>query len=319
MKTKTSLLSLALLLPSTAVAGDFLERLTFPEPETTSSDPFAQAIRPITSPTLFDLAVPRTSANLIYINQSLPNSITAADGSSVALGGDFNVYALQLEYALNKRTSIIATKDGYIDFNPDNNLSSAGGFANLGAGIKHALIYQPENQFILSGIVGIELPTGNSDVFQGTGDGAADLRLTTVKLWDRLQLATSASLHIPFDNAESTTGMVNLHLSYEVTPWFIPLVEFNWLRTIDEGNGSFRFSDQLGSTVPQIASFEGGDLINLGAANGESNADIINLAIGFRSRLSEHATFGIAYEFPLTDDNETLLDDRVTASITYTF
>jgi hypothetical protein len=316
---KTKLLSLALALPAAGIAGDFLETPVILEKEVTSDDPFARAIRPITSPTLFDLAVPRTSANLIYINQSMPGSITAADGSSVMLGGDFNVYALQLEYALNERTSIIATKDGYIDFNPDNTLNPNEGFANLGAGIKRALIYNPEDQFILSGIVGVEVPTGNSDVWQGKGDGALDLRLTTVKLWDRIQLATSASLHIPFDNSESTTGMVNIHASYEVTPWFIPLIELSWFRTLDEGDGSFGFKDQLGNAVPQIASFEGGDLINWGTANGEENADIINLAVGFRSRLSDHATFGIAYEFPLTNDNETLLDERITASLTYTF
>lgn len=311
-------MSLALALPTAAIAGDYTVPLGNSSPSV-SADPFARAIRPVTSPTLFDLAVPRTSANLIYMNQSMPNTITATGGAPVALGGDFDVYALQLEYALSERTSIIASKDGYIDFNPDNTLNSNEGFANLGAGIKHALIYNPEDQFILSGIIGVEIPTGNSDVWQGRGDGALDLRLTTVKLWDRFQLATSASLHIPFDSSESFTGMVNLHASYEISPWFIPLIELSWFRTIDEGDGSFTFKDQLGNAVPQIASFEGGDLVNWGTANGEDNADIINLAIGFRSRLSENATFGIAYEFPLTDDNETLLDERVTASLTYTF
>ena len=77
----------------------------------TKSSPFDKAIRPITSPTLFDLALPRTSANLIYINQGLPSSIDTTLGP-VPLGGGFNVFALQLEYALNERTSIIATKDG---------------------------------------------------------------------------------------------------------------------------------------------------------------------------------------------------------------
>ena len=282
-------------------------------------DPFSRAIRPISSPTLFDLALPRTSANLIYINQSLPSLINATLGS-VPLNGDFNLYALQLEYAINERTSIIATKDGYIDFNPSNTLSSEDGFANIGAGIKRALIYNPEDQFILSGILGVEIPTGNSDVFQGEGGGALDIRLTTLKLYDRLQLATSASFHIPFDDADSVTGMINLHASYEITPWFIPVAELSWFRSFDDGDGSTNFSSsQGGDLVPSVITFEGGDLINFGASNGDENADIVNVAFGFRSRISDQMTLGVAYELPLTESSETLLDKRVTASLTYNF
>ena len=282
-------------------------------------DPFDKAIRPVTSPTLFDLALPRTSANLIFINQSLPSSVNSTLGE-VSLDGDFNVYAIQLEYALNERTSIVATKDGYIDFNPDDTLSSEEGFANLGAGLKRAFIYNPEQQFIFSGIAGVEVPTGNSDVFQGTGSGAIDLRLSALKLCEGFQFASSASLHIPFDNSESLTGQINLHASYELSPWFIPLVELSWFRTIESGDGSFDFGgSQGGSTVPEILTFEGGDLINVGAENGDENADIVNFAFGFRSRITDQITFGAAYEFPLTDDTETLLDRRVTASLTYNF
>ncbi len=306
------LASMALVQSSLVFGGTFAN-------EQKSESVFDKAIRPITSPTLFDLAVPRTQVNAIYINQVMPDNIELAGGGTAPLGGDFNVYAVQFEYALNERTSIIATKDGYIDFNPDNTASSQSGFANLGAGIKRALIYDTKDQFILSGIVGAELPTGNSDVWQGEGMGAADLRLTALKLYDRLQLAGSASVHVPFDGAESLTGMFNLHASYEISPWFIPVIEMSWFRVINDGDGSFGFNDQGGSLVPQNAAFEAGDLVNWGTANGEDNPDIVNLALGFRSRLSDNSTFGVAYEFPLTDDEATLLSERVTASLTYTF
>jgi hypothetical protein len=34
---------------------------------------------------------------------------------------------------MSERLSIAATKDGFVDFNPDNTLTKSSGFANLGA------------------------------------------------------------------------------------------------------------------------------------------------------------------------------------------
>lgn len=107
-----------------------------------AQDAFSNVIRPITAPTVFDLALPRTQLHGIYINQSMPSTINS-DLGPLGLGGDFQVYALQFEYALNQRTSIVAAKDGYIDFNPNATLTSQEGFADLGFGLKHALIYDP--------------------------------------------------------------------------------------------------------------------------------------------------------------------------------
>ena len=283
-----------------------------------AQDAFSKAIRPITAPTVFDLALPRTQINAIYINQSMPSAISV-NGGQAALGGDFQVYALQFEYAFNNRTSLVANKDGYIDFNPSNTLTSQEGFANLGFGIKHALIYNPADEFVLSGIATVEIPTGESEVWQGEGDGAINLSLAALKLVKGFQLSGNMGLQVPFSDAQSLTGAINLHASYEVTPWFIPLVELNWFHTFDPGNGSNTFTNQLGNTVPQIVEFEGGDLINWGTANSDVNRDFVSLALGFRSRLSDCSTLGFAYEFPLTDDENGLMDDRFTASLVWQF
>ncbi len=283
-----------------------------------AQDAFADAIRPITAPTIFDLAVPRTQLHGFYMHQSMPSTVNTTAGA-VAVGGSFDVYALQFEIALNERTSIVATKDGYIDFNPDNNLSKQEGFANLGLGIKRALIYQPENKFVLSGIATVEIPTGESEVWQGEGDGAVNLNLAGLKLYDDLQLAGNMALHIPFSDSQSLTGAVSLHASYEISPWFIPIVELNWFHTFDEGDGSTTFVNQLGNTVPAIAEFEGGDLINLGSANAGENRDTVILGLGFRSRLNDCATLGFAYEVPLTEDQDGLMDDRLTVDFVWKF
>ena len=283
-----------------------------------AQDAFSDAIRPITSPTIFDLAVPRTQVHAIYMHQNMPGSVSTIAGD-VPLGGDFNLYALQFEIALDERTSIVAVKDGYIDFNPDSTLVDNQGFANLGLGIKRALIYRPETSYIMSGIATVEIPIGSSNVWQGEGDGALNLNLSNLKLCEDLQLASNLGLHIPFNDSQSLTGSVSLHASYEITPWFIPLIELNWFHTFDAGDGTSDFGKQLGSTVPAIVQFEGGDLINLGAANAGDNHDAVILGLGFRSRLNEDATVGFAYEIPLTDDQDGLMEDRLTVDLTWKF
>ena len=284
-----------------------------------AQDAFSQAIRPITNPTIFDLAVPRTQFHAIYLNQSMPSTVSTAIAPALPLGGDFQLYALQFEYAFNNRTSFVATKDGYIDFNPDATLSRTEGFADLGFGIKHALIYDTDNEFVLSGIATVEIPTGESEVWQGEGDGILNLNLAALKLCGPLQLAGNMGLQIPFSDAQSLTGSISLHASYEVTPWFIPLVELNWFHTFDPGDGSLTFTNQLGNTVPAVANFEAGDLINWGSVNGDVNRDFVTLGVGFRSKLSNTASLGFAYEFPLTEEEEGLMEDRFTVDLVWRF
>lgn len=304
-----------LLLTTAAFAGP--DEILSPTPLAPAPTGFESAIRPITNPTLFDLAVPRTQIHAVFMHQQLPDYLSTQAGN-LPVDGDFNLFAVQFEYAFNERFSIVATKDGYIDFNPDDTLVESEGFANLAAGIKYALIYRPEDQFILSGIATVELPTGDSEVWQGNGDGALNLTLTDLKMWDRLQMAGATGVHIPFDSdAESFTGFLSAHVSYEISPWFIPLVELNWYHVFEEGDGSSSFDDQ--PAIPAIANFEGGDLINFGAANSGVNEDIVTIGLGFRSRLSQATTIGFAWETPLTDEKENLMDNRFTADLIWEF
>jgi hypothetical protein len=295
----------------------FLTALAFPG-MALAQDAFSDAIRPMTSPPIFDLAVPRTQVHAIYMHQNMPGNVNTIAGD-VPLGGDFNVYALQFEIALDERTSIVAVKDGYIDFNPDSTLNAEEGFANLGLGLKRALIYKPESGYIMSGIATVEIPIGNDDVWQGEGDGALNLNLANLNLIDEFQFASNIGLHIPFDDSQSFTGSVSLHASYEVTPWFIPLIELNWFHTFDEGDGTTHFGNQLGNTVPSIAEFEGGDLINLGSENAGENRDSVILGLGFRSRINDCATLGLAYEIPLTEEENGIMEDRLTLDFIWKF
>lgn len=309
---KPSIITAALFgaMGSLSFAGSFVLNPASPEP-TASSDGFAQARRPISNPTLFDLALPTTNIHPIFIHHALPDQINTSVGK-VPLGGDVQVYALQFEVAVNDRLSIVASKDGYVDMNPDNTLGEENGFANLGAGLKYAFLLDPVSKTAVSGTLGFEFPTGNTDVFQGEGKGMANLSVSALKLVDDWQFAGGAGLHIPFSNEQSTSMWTSAHVSYEVNRWFIPLVELNWFHVLDAGDGK-------STGVSPIVEFEGGDFFNLGASNATENRDFVSAAIGFRSRLAESVDAGVAYEIPLTNDENSLMESRLTLDVVWKF
>lgn len=305
------------LLSSFVLAGTVVSDTAAPTP-TASSDGFAQARRPISNPTLFDLALPTTNVHPIFIYHGLPNKIDTTLGK-VPLGGDVEVYALQFEIAVNDRLSIVATKDGYVDFNPDNTLSSEDGFANVGAGLKYAFILDPVSKTAVSGTATFELPVGDDDIFQGQGDGALNLIVSGLKLVDAWQFAGGAGVQIPMSHEQSTSSFVSGHVSYEVCKWFTPLVEVNWFHVLDAGDPNNNFQSQLGGAVPGVVKFEGNDFFNLGGVNSHENRDLVTAAVGFRSRITDNIDLGAAYEIPLTDEESSLWEERVTVDLIWKF
>lgn len=307
-------LGICALLSATAMAG--------PQPAgvAATADAFAGVRRPMTNPTLFDLALPTTNIHAIGLFHSLPNKVNTTIGD-LAMGGEVNIYALQLEYALNERLSLVATKDGYVDFKPDNTAlwSRESGFANLAGGVKYAFIYDPQDRRVVSGTLTYEAPTGNDDVFQGAGDGAVNLIVTGLQMAGNWEFAGGAGVHVPFSDEQSSKSWVSLHASYEVKPWFIPLVELNWFHVLDEGDGTSNFNSQAGGAVPGVAEFEGGDLLNFGAVNAGHNSDLVSAAVGVRARLNDAADVGLAYEVPLTNERDGIMKDRVTLDLVWRF
>jgi hypothetical protein len=317
--TMKSILHPLLIIGSTAgaIAGTTVLETAAP-PITNEGDWVMDLRRPMTNPTLFDLAVPTTNIRPIFAYHALPDAVNTIAGN-LPVGGDVQVYALQFEYALSERLSIVATKDGFIDFNPDATLNSGSGFANLGGGLKYAFLLDPAAGHALSGSMTFEFPTGNSDVFQGAGDGSVNLILSGVKTINDWQFAGGTGVSIPFSNQQSTNGFISAHASYEVTPWFIPLVELNWFSVLSAGDGRRAFNGQAGGVVPVIAEFEGNDFFNLGASNATANRDLVTAAIGFRSQITDSVQTGIAYEVPLTNDENSVIESRLTVDLVWHF
>lgn len=275
-------------------------------------DAFANAITPISNPTFHGNALPKTNIHGIYMHHQLPEQISAA-GTKVPVGGDVNIFAVQLEYAFNERLSLIATKDGYVDFNPDQSVPQATGFANLAAGLKYAFIYNEPSQFVLSGSAVLEVPTGNRDVYQGYGDGATNLIASALKLHNNWQFSGATGVRLPFDGREeSTTAFLSSHISYHLTEKFVPLVELNWFRVLSNGEGQ-------GANLGQVLEFDGLDLINFGSKDGKVNKDTVTLAAGARYKFTDRVNVGAAYEIPLTSEENGLTDSRITLDVVWTF
>jgi opacity protein-like surface antigen len=95
------------------------------------------------------------------------------------------------------------------------------------------------------------------------------------------------------------------------------LIELNHFRVLSAGKGKADFTEQL--NVEDLVTFEGGDLINLGAKHAGRNKDFTTMAAGFRFKMTDNLNIGAAYEFPLTSKEKGLMKNRITASLIYQF
>src|SRR5690606_17541407 len=83
--------------------------------------------------------------------------------------------------------------------------------------------------------------------------------------------------------------------------------------------GGRRFNDHIGGALPSVVAFEAGDLVNWGASNADLNRNFVSGALGFRIRATESIDLGFAWEMPLTDVNQGLMEDRFTVDMVIRF
>ena len=264
----------------------------------TAEDWKDKTIAPVANPLFFEAPQITSEVRPIFIYHNI-------DKSFVTQGGDVEVYAMQLRYAVNDRLSIIATKDGYVDFNPKAVLPHKSGWADLAAGLKYAVIDDAESQFLLTPGLKFEIPTGNERVFQGNGKGEWNVFVSAVKGFGDFHVTGSAGVRLPNDwDAETAQLHYSLQLDYYTCQWFIPFVALNAFTVISEGNA-------IGLNT------EGFDLINFGSSAAEGRTQA-TLAGGFRSRITNWADLGFAYEGGITTPRG-LFDNRVTVDLIFRF
>lgn len=253
-------------------------------------------VAPISSPIFNETPYITTEARPMYIHQAIPEGF-------ITNGGDIDAIAVQLRVAITDRLGFIASKDGWADIHFDSALSDETGFANVVAGLKYALISEPETNSILTVGLRYEAPAGNlrsSGIsMQGRGDGMFDLFVTGARTFGPVGLQASVGTQLAVDDSHDASLLhYSAHADYEIAERFYPTLEINGYSPIDDGNRT-------------AAGVNGMDLVNLGSSNSDT---IVTIGQGLRVRLHENVDAGASLELPVTD-SEDLMDWRVTTDL----
>lgn len=313
-KISTTLLTTSVLVGSALMA-----------PQAGSATNLADYSMPVSNPVYNGDARNVTMIRPIMIFHSLPDDIKvniAGTEAKVPLGGDVTGMAVQLSYAFNERFSLVAVKDGYFDFDPDDTLQDENGWADIAAGLQYSFIYEPKNNFVMTGRLVYEAPVGDDDIFQGNGDGNLAPAILFLKGWDKLQFSGTVGLVLPIDTDEENTLLYDSwNLSYAVTDVIRPLIELNHFHVLNSGDRNLSQALSSGSQddlVAAITTFNGVDIINLGGEHNDDNEDLVTLALGSRFRINKWLDLGAAYEIPLTSNDESLMKNRFTVDAVFT-
>jgi len=309
MKAETKSPPAARRLVLTLAATTVLSTLGASAGEPASNGWLDNTISPVVNPIFFEDPRIGSEVRPIFMEHYLPSTFHFK-GGSVPLGGDVQVFALQLRYAVSDRLAIIATKDGYIDFRPDNTLSHSHGWADLAAGLKYALIDDRDDQFIVTPGFTITAPSGSTAVFQGRGAGEWNLFVSAEKGCDKFHTTANIGFRLPNDWAAQTAqSHYSLQFDYFVHQYFIPFVAVNGYTVLSQGD------HKLLGAVPLNAEMY--DLINFGATDAQWSTQV-TVGGGVRSRLTPALDLGASYEVGVVDPKG-IFQARVTADMIWRF
>jgi hypothetical protein len=264
-------------------------------------------VPPVSNPILNETPFITTEIRPFHMYQSISED-APLPGLGPLGGGSINLTAIQIRVALTDRLGFIANKDGWADVNFKANSVlplDDDGFANLSFGFKYALISDPKQGTIITAGLTYEAPTGRlktlagSVWLQGNGDGFLSPFLTAAETYGKAGIQAMIGGKFALDgDANPSWFNYSLHMDYEVLPNFFPLVELNGFVPINDANRT-------------AFAFEGLDLVSIG---GSEPSSVVTFAAGGRYKIMDHLMAGIAYELPLTDD-EDILDWRLTADL----
>lgn len=265
-------------------------------------------ISPVANPIFFEDAKINSEIHPLYMWHNLPSRIDYK-GGSLPLGGQVQVIAVQARYAITDRLAFIATKDGYVQFQPDQTLDAQYGWADLAAGVKYALIKDDDSQLVITPGLVVTIPTGNRSVLQGHGAGEENIFISGIKGFGDFHILGNVGVRVPNNWAADTCqAHYSLQADYYVGKYFIPFVALNGYTVLSEGSHNV-----LG--VPMQTEMY--DLINSGATAAGGRTQL-TLGVGFRSRILNNLDFGLAYESGLANPKG-IFDSRVTVDMVFRF
>lgn len=251
---------------------------------------FDDFISPMSNFIFFEDPRTLTEARAIFFHHELPDSI----GTLGLPGGDVQLYALQLRFALSERLSVIAVKDGFVVADIDGGALDTlfnDGWADITAGLKYNLVRDTCRGHLLSAGFTYEMPVGSQRTLQDIGDGEFHFFVTGGKrLFDGLGHYLGAfGYRLPVDDTVQTTSVHwSNHVDVKLTDQlyvFTNLVWWHWTESADTG-------------LP--LGVAGQDVLNLSSTN-VANNDLVTQSIGVKVKPSGNAELGVNYEFPLTD------------------
>ncbi|MFO0910521.1 MAG: transporter [Isosphaeraceae bacterium] len=220
--------------------------------------------------------------------------------------GGFQVYALQLRLALTERLQLFADKDGIVRVSP-NPGKSVTGLANIAAGAKYVFIRDEENQFLFSGAVQYEAPTGYANIYQNQGSGLLGVYGIFAKEFaDSWHLSGQFGQNIAMQNQQNGYFYTHLHVDRRFGN-FVPFFEANWF-----------YYNQSAKYLPASVGMEGAGFLNLGTAGFTGNS-IVTLAPGFKYDFGKHLELGVCYQFPVTDPHKSLYGNQAIAELIFRY
>jgi hypothetical protein len=141
--------------------------------------------------------------------------------------GDLQVYGPGLSIALNDRLCVGVSNGGYM---VSHFAKTREGWANLSGFVQYTAIRDVEDQFLVTGGLIWEAPTGSKAVFQGDGPAYLAPYLTAGKEFDKFHVLFTTGYNFALGESTTTTTdtyYANVHLDRCVFGWLYPLVEFN--------------------------------------------------------------------------------------------
>jgi hypothetical protein len=294
-------------------AGGLLPTLTLSaaEPDAAEAAWKDKLITPVTNPIYFEDPRITSEVRPIFMQHWFPNTFDYS-GGSVPLGGDAQVYALQLRLALTEKLALIATKDGYIQLKPGGALQANHGYgwADVAAGLKYALVDNAEKELLVTPGFTITVPVGSHSVLQGDGSGEWNLFVSGSKGWKDFHVTGNLGFRIPNNFGEQTAqAHYSLQLDYHVHDYFIPFFAVNGYTILSDGNNLL-----LGAVPLNTEMY---DLINFGSTDAAGTTQL-TVGGGFRSRLRKNLDLGCAYEVGVVDPVG-IFDSRVTVDMIWRF
>ncbi len=269
-------------------------------------------ISPVANPIFFEDPRVTSEVRPVYMYHWLPDSFKFA-GGSVPLGGQVQVMAVQVRYALTDKLGLIATKDGYIEFQPDHTLGHAYGWGDLAAGLKYVVYDNQDDQIIVTPGLTITLPTGSTEVFQGNGSGVWNAFVSAEKGYDKFHATANAGFNVPNNLSQQTAqAHYSLQLDYNTCQYFIPFAVMNGYTILSETS---KTSDQSLAAVP--LNTEGYDLINFGSSRARGTTQL-TVGGGARSRILKNLDVGFAYEAGVVHPVG-IFDTRLTVDVIWRF